>query len=185
MNISILDLILGIILLFFGFLGFKKGFAKQLSTLLTFLLTVLAIYYAYPIFLKYLASTFVELSKAATLAIGLSALALLSIGLFVILNQILSTGIASNISDNSNKGLGFLLGLIRGSLLLIIIFTIAMHINEKAVHKGITKKSVAGKWFGKSFYKDIKKHLDRKNIEQGINILNERVEWPSPSDLIE
>lgn len=185
MNISILDLILGIILLLFGFLGFKKGFAKQLSTLLTFFITVLAIYYAYPIFLKYLAATFVELSKTATLAIGLTTLALLSIGLFVIINQILSTGIASNISDNFNKGLGFILGLLRGSLLIIIIFTIAMHINEKAIYKGITSKSVAGKWFGDSFYKDIKKHLGKKNIEQGINILNERVEWPDPSEIIE
>ena len=65
MNFSILDIIVSGVILFFGFTGLKKGFAQQLSTLLTFLLTVMAIYYAYPVFLQYLAATFTNLNKPA------------------------------------------------------------------------------------------------------------------------
>lgn len=184
MNINILDILLSVVILFFGFIGFKKGFAKQLSTFLTFLLTVLLIYYVYPIFLEFLANTFPALDKNATLGIGVITLILLSIGLFVIINQILSTGIASNLSENTNKWLGSLFGMFRGILLLIIIITIAIHVNEKSVGKWLESKSIAGKWFSKSFYKEIKKHIDKDNIEEKIKNLNERVEWPDPVEII-
>ena len=184
MNINILDILLSVVILFFGFIGFKKGFAKQLSTFLTFLLTVLLIYYVYQFFLEFLANTFPALDKNATLGIGVITLILLSIGLFVIINQILSTGIASNLSENTNKWLGSLFGMFRGILLLIIIITIAIHVNEKSVGKWLESKSIAGKWFSKSFYKEIKKHIDKDNIEEKIKNLNERVEWPDPVEII-
>lgn len=184
MNVSLLDIFLGVVILFFGFIGFKKGFAKQLSTFLTFLLTVLLIYYVYPIFLEFLANTFPALDKNATLGIGIITLILLSIGLFVIINQILSTGIASNISENTNKWVGSLFGMLRGLLLLIIILSVAIQINEKNVGKWIEDKSISGKWFIKNFYKEIIHHIDKDNIEDKIKNLNERVEWPDPVEII-
>lgn len=185
MEFSILDISALVTLGFFGFLGFKQGFAKHLSALLTFLLTVMIIYYIYPVFLEYLANTF-GFGKASTLAIGLITLILLSIGLFVILKQILSTGISANLSEKMNKWLGGLFGIFRGALVMIIILTIAMHINEKAVHKSITKKSLVGKWFGNNFYNKIEKHINQEELKDSINALNDRVEWPEAiEDILE
>ena len=66
----------------------------------------------------------------------------------------------------------------------VIIITIAIHVNEKSVGKWLESKSIAGKWFSKSFYKEIKKHIDKDNIEEKIKNLNERVEWPDPIEII-
>ena len=155
MNVSLLDIFLGILILFFGFIGFKKRFCKAAFNISYFLLTVLLIYYVYPIFLEFLANTFPALDKNATLGIGIITLILLSIGLFVIINQILSTGIASNISENTNKWFGSLFGMLRGLLLLIIILSVAIQINEKNVGKWIEDKSISGKWFIKIFIKKL------------------------------
>ena len=184
MNINILDILLSVVILFFGFIGFKKGFAKQLSTFSNFFINCFVNLLCISNFLEFLANTFPALDKNATLGIGVITLILLSIGLFVIINQILSTGIASNLSENTNKWLGSLFGMFRGILLLIIIITIAIHVNEKSVGKWLESKSISGKWFSKSFYKEIKKHIDKDNIEEKIKNLNERVEWPDPVEII-
>ena len=60
----------------------------------------------------------------------------------------------------------------------------AIQINEKNVGKWIENKSISGKWFIKNFYKEIKHHIDKDNIEDKIKNLNERVEWPDPVEII-
>lgn len=179
---SILDIVVLIFLACFGLYGFKQGLAKQLATFLTFLITVISIYYIYPIFLKYLSNTFSDLNKAVILTIGLSALVLFSIGLFVFLKQILSTGLSSSMSDNINKTWGCIFGILKGALVVIIILTIAMHFNEKGVKKKISKKSITGKWFTHRFYDHINKYMD---LKFGIDDLTDRIDWADPIEIIE
>ena len=42
----------------FGVFGLREGFARQLATLITFVLTMVALYVAYPVLLEYLANHF-------------------------------------------------------------------------------------------------------------------------------
>ena len=94
----------------FGIFGFREGFARQLATLFTFVLTMVALYVAYPVLLEYLANHFQNWSIVKVTALGLLALSLLSIGLFVLLKQLLASAMLSNLSDGTNKASDFYLG---------------------------------------------------------------------------
>ena len=96
--------------------GLREGFARQLATLITFVLTMVALYVAYPVLLEYLANHFPDWSIVKVTALGLLALTLLSIGLFVLLKQLLASAMLTNLSDGTDKSLGFLFGFLRGGL---------------------------------------------------------------------
>ena len=69
---------------------------------------MIALYVAYPILLEYLANQFTDWSVVKVTALGLLALALLSIGLFVLLKQLLASAMLANFSDGTNKGLSLI-----------------------------------------------------------------------------
>ena len=58
MEWSVLDVGVGVLALLFGIFGLREGFARQLATLITFVLTMVALYVAYPILLEDLAGNF-------------------------------------------------------------------------------------------------------------------------------
>ena len=50
MDLSILDIGVTVLAVIFGIFGLREGFARQLATLVTFFLTMIALYVAYPSF---------------------------------------------------------------------------------------------------------------------------------------
>jgi len=185
MDWSILDIVLSVVLLIFGVHGLTEGFARQLATLITFFLTVAGLYFAYPLLLEYLACNFPHLSVATVTALGLAALALICIGLFVILKQLLVSAMLSNISEKVDKGLGFVFGVLRGGLIMLLILSLVAHVGSAGVEEMMSRKSIAGKWICEEFIERASSVIDRDKIAAQMEGLRDRVELPTPAELIE
>ena len=176
---------LGVGLLFFGVHGLNEGFARQLATLITFFLTVSGLYFAYPLLLEYLAYNFPNLGVVTVSALGLAALALLSIGLFVLLKQLLVSAMLSNISEKADKGIGFLFGLLRGGLILILILSLVAVLGGDRVNAMMSQKSMAGRWICEEFVDRASTYVSRDKMVEQVEGLRDRVELPTPVELIE
>ena len=185
MDWSVLDIGVSVMALLFGIFGFREGFARQLATLFTFVLTMVALYVAYPVLLEYLANHFPDWSIVKVTALGLLALALLSIGLFVLLKQLLASAMLSNLSDGTNKSLGFLFGVLRGAVLAILLLSVVAQVGSESIRSELQDRSMVGSWVCEQFAPMASEYVNRERLEEQMDALRDRVELPTPAEVIE
>ena len=185
MDLSILDIGVTVLAVIFGIFGLREGFARQLATLVTFFLTMIALYVAYPILLEYLANQFTDWSVVKVTALGLLALALLSIGLFVLLKQLLASAMLANFSDGTNKGIGFIFGFLRGALIAVLILSMIAQFAGKSVRNEMRHNSYIGKWVCDRIAPMASEYVNREKLGEQMDALRDRVDLPTPAELIE
>tara|TARA_X000000368_G_C22878998_1_gene644433 strand:+ start:205 stop:780 length:576 start_codon:yes stop_codon:yes gene_type:complete len=185
MEWSGLDIGASVVALLFGVFGLREGFARQLATLITFVLTMVALYVAYPVLLEYLANHFPDWSIAKVTALGLLALALLSIGLFVLLKQLLASAMLTNISDGTDKGLGFLFGFLRGSVLAILLLSLVAQLGSELIRSELQDRSLVGRWVCERIAPMATEYVNRERVEEQMDALRDRVKLPTPAEVIE
>ncbi|HBO87288.1 MAG TPA: hypothetical protein DD620_00870 [Verrucomicrobia bacterium] len=185
MEWSGLDIGVSVVALLFGVFGLREGFARQLATLITFVLTMVALYVAYPVLLEYLANHFPDWSIAKVTALGLLALALLSIGLFVLLKQLLASAMLTNISDGTDKGLGFLFGFLRGSVLAILLLSLVAQLGSELIRSELQDRSLVGRWVCERIAPMATEYVNRERVEEQMDALRDRVKLPTPAEVIE
>ncbi|MAI20759.1 MAG: hypothetical protein CMF28_06000 [Kiritimatiellaceae bacterium] len=185
MEWSVLDVGVGVLALLFGIFGLREGFARQLATLITFVLTMVALYVAYPILLEYLAGNFPEWSVGTVTGLGLLALALLSIGLFVLLKQVLASAMLANLSDGTDKGMGFVLGLLRGGVLAVLLLSVVAQLGSEGVRSRMQDGSWVGRWVCDRVAPLAAEYVNRERLGEQMDALRDRVELPMPAEVIE
>lgn len=185
MDWSVLDVVVGVLALMFGIFGLRAGFARQLATLLTFVLTMVVLYVAYPVLLEYLAGNFPEWSMAMVTGVGLAALALLSIGLFVLLKQVLASAMLANLSDGTDKGMGFVLGLLRGGVLAVLLLSVVAQLGSENIRLRMRDTSWVGRWVCERVAPMAAEYVNRERLGEQVDALRDRVELPMPAEVIE
>ncbi len=185
MEWSVLDVGVGVLALLFGIFGLREGFARQLATLITFVLTMVALYVAYPVLLEYLAGNFPEWSVATVTGVGLVALALLSIGLFVLLKQVLASAMLANLSDGTDKGMGFVLGLLRGGVLAVLLLSVVAQLGSEDIRMRMRDTSWVGRWVCDRVAPMAAEYVNRERLGEQVDALRDRVELPMPAEVIE
>jgi uncharacterized membrane protein required for colicin V production len=185
MEWSGLDIGVSVLALLFGLFGLREGFARQLATLITFVLTMVALYVAYPVLLEYLANHFPNWSLLKVTALGLLTLALLSIGLFVLLKQLLASAMLTNLSDGTDKGLGFLFGFLRGMILAILLLSLVTQLGSESIRSELRERSLVGRWVCDHIAPVASEYVNRQQLEKQMDVLRDRVELPTPAEVIE
>ena len=185
MEWSVLDIVVSVLALLFGIFGLREGFARQLATLITFVLTMVALYVAYPVLLEYLANHFPDWSIVKVTALGLLALTLLSIGLFVLLKQLLASAMLTNLSDGTDKSLGFLFGFLRGAVLAILVLSLVAQLGSASIRSELQDRSLVGRWVCEQVAPMASEYVNRERLEEQMDALRDRVELPTPAEVIE
>jgi len=157
-SITVIDILISIILLYFIFEGYKKGFVKQTATILGILVSLyLAItrYAEFQYFLKpYLnvSETFLQFISFAVIFLGVN-----------IIIQILSN-VLEKMTDNAfikpvNQVGGALFGLIKGGVLVYFLLLILSEIPYQSLTDTINQSMFADRFLDLTPY--VKENLER------------------------
>lgn len=157
-SITVIDILISIILLYFIFEGYKKGFVKQTATILGILISLyLAItrYAEFQYFLKpYLnvSETFLQFISFAVIFIGVN-----------IIIQILSN-VLEKMTDNAfikpvNQVGGALFGLIKGGVLVYFLLLILSEIPYQSLTESLNQSMFADRFLDLTPY--VKENLER------------------------
>jgi uncharacterized membrane protein required for colicin V production len=163
--LSFVDLaFLGVALLF-AWGGFQKGFAAQISHILTSLIMGGFLFFAYPAIYSYLSGIFRNLEEAYLMWLLLVCLAALTFGVFILTSKMLASMLKAQISKNSDHVYGFMLGFIRGALVALFAMIFIVMLGPPRFYDSFRVKSYVGKQVCYNLVPRIQPHLNRATLE--------------------
>ena len=157
-SITVIDIVISIILLYFIFEGYKKGFVKQTATILGILISLyLAItrYAEFQYFLKpYLnvSETFLQFISFAVIFIGVNVI-------IQIFSNVLETMTDNAFIKPVNQVGGALFGLIKGGVLVYFLVLILSEIPYQSLTDTINQSMFADRFLELTPY--VKENLER------------------------
>ena len=157
-SITVIDILISIILLYFIFEGYKKGFVKQTATILGILISLyLAItrYAEFQYFLKpYLnvSETFLQFISFAVIFIGVNVI-------IQIFSNVLETMTDNAFIKPVNQVGGALFGLIKGGVLVYFLVLILSEIPYQSLTDTINQSMFADRFLELTPY--VKENLER------------------------
>ncbi len=163
------------IALVFAWGGFQKGLAGQVAHILTFLLSAILLFFAYPYVYSYLRRVFRDLDQAYVMWLILAAVVAIAIGAFILFTKLLARMLKAQISDGSDAIYGFILGLVRGLLagLLAMILMVMLDASGKTYDK-FRRKSFVGKMVCHELVPRIQPRL-APALEQNVQQLKDKL----------
>ena len=132
-----------------------------------------------------MANQFPDWSLLKVTALGLLVLALLSIGLFVLVKQLLASAMLTNLSDGTDKGLGILFGFLRGAVLAILLLSLVAQLGSESIRSELRDRSLVGRWVCDQIAPMASEYVNRQRLEEQMDALRDRVELPTPAEVIE
>ena len=126
--LSLIDVVFVAAILLFGWSGFRKGFAKQIAHILTFVILGVFLFYAYPSIHRHLSDALHRVDEIYLMWLIMGIVTVGALILFLVFCKVLANLLKTQISDGSDSGYGLILGLIRGFLtaLIVMIFLVML-----------------------------------------------------------
>ncbi len=157
-SITVIDIIISIILLYFIFEGYKKGFVKQTATFIGILVSLYLAISKYPD-LQYYLRPYLDVSETFLQFISF---ALIFIGVNIVIQ--IFCNVLEKITDNAfikpiNQVGGALFGLIKGGILIYFIVLILSEIPYQSLAESLDKSFLADRFL--SFTPYVKENLER------------------------
>lgn len=121
--LSILDLIIGIIVLFFLITGYKKGFVRQTATILGLLISVYISIYFYLDFVIFL-ERFLDLSPTILQFISFAVIFIVFNVIIHLLGEALKSLLDSLYLESADRAAGILFGALKGVALVYLMVVI-------------------------------------------------------------
>jgi uncharacterized membrane protein required for colicin V production len=173
--ISLIDVAAVIIVLFFAFFGYFKGFANQLASFLALIVLGLVFYFLYPPLFNYLTDLFKKLNQTAVVWGLIILLAVLSFFFFILMNKLLEKILKFQISDNADHFYGVLLGFFRGTLLVLLGISFVVILGPEGTQKKARKKSYVGRFTCDRIVHHIQPYLTPSFLEKGVENLEKKI----------
>ncbi len=144
--LSWIDVAYAGVALLFAWGGYQKGFAGQVAHILTFLVSGILLFFAYPAIFEYLGRIFRNFSQIYIMWLIMAVLLIVTIGIFLLFTKLLARLLKTQISDGSDAVYGFILGFIRGLLAALfgMIFLVMFDSSGKT-YDNFKSKSYVGK----------------------------------------
>lgn len=168
--LSLIDLTVLAAVLLFAFGGLHKGFAGQIAHILTFLITGLILFFAYPFIYTELTDLFYRLNERALMWIILIGLVILTMGIFLLISVLLSKIIKSKIPHRADQFFGLILGAIRGMLLALLVMIFFILLGPSSFHQRFQEKSKTGTFVCKKMIPTIQPHIPSSAMDRVDNI---------------
>src|SRR6056297_2942054 len=157
-SITVIDIIISIILLYFIFEGYKKGFVKQTATFIGILVSLYLAITKYPD-LQYYLRPYLDVSETFLQFISF---ALIFIGVNIVIQ--IFCNVLEKMTDNAlikpiNQVGGALFGLIKGGILVYFIVLILSEIPYQSLAESLDKSFLTDRFL--SFTPYVKENLER------------------------
>ena len=178
--LSWIDVVYVGIALMFAWGGFQKGFAAQVAHILTFLVSGVLLFFAYPALFEYFGRVFRNLDQIYMMWLILAVLLLAAIGIFLLFTKLLARLLKTQITDGSDAIYGLLLGLLRGLLAALFGMILMVMLDSSGkTYDACKSKSYVGKLVCRELVPRIQPRLApalERNIQQLKDKLMEQKE---------
>lgn len=161
--------------LLFAWGGYQKGFSKQIAHILTFLMSGLFLFFAYPPLYDSLHKKFPDFNGAYLIWILFITLLLLSFLIFKLFTLWLSGKVKATLSERDDHIYGCSLGLIRGLLFGLLAMILLVILDPARTYEPFSKKSYMGKFVCKKVIPKIQPRLNRDAFKSDIRRLQNRM----------
>jgi uncharacterized membrane protein required for colicin V production len=166
--LSFVDLAFMGVALLFAWGGFQKGFAAQVSHILTSVIMGVFLFFAYPAIYSYLSGIFRNLEEAYLMWLLLVCLAALTFGVFILTSKMLASMLKAQISKNSDHFYGFMLGFIRGALVALFAMIFIVMLGPPRFYDTFRMKSYVGKQVCYNLVPRVQPHMNRATLEAKV-----------------
>ena len=184
--LSLVDVVFLVVVFLFAWGGSQKGFAEQVSHIITFLALGLLLFFAYPAIFSYLGRVFRGMEPTYLMWLLLAGVVGLCILVFSLASKLLAGMMKTQISDTADMAWGFVLGLLRGTLvaLFAMVFLVMLDASGRIYDK-FRMKSHAGQLVCYEMVPRIQPHLSRAVLEEKANVLRDKLLEQEEAGVIE
>jgi|GEM_PF-3512138 len=174
--LSLIDVLFLTIALLFAWGGSQKGFAEQISHIVTFIFMGLLLFFAYPSIFRYLGRIFRSVEPTYLMWLLLVGVVGAAVLMFILMSKLLAGMMKTQISDTSDMAWGFVLGFIRGALagVFLMVFLVMLDASGRTYDK-MRMKSYVGKLVCYEMVPRIQPHLSRAVLEEKANALRNKL----------
>lgn len=173
--LSYIDIAFVVMVFLFAWGGSQKGFAAQISHILTFILCGLLLFFAYPAATEYFSRIFRNLHETYLMWLLLAALAVLGVLIFILMNKILAKIIKLQMSDRGDRVNGFVLGGTRGVLALLLAMILLVLLGSERMYEMFNAKSYVGQLVCQELVPRIQPHINRTVVSDKVDSVRNRM----------
>lgn len=183
--LSMIDVAYVAVALLFGLGGLQKGFASQISHILTFLAMGLFLFFAYPSIYTYMGRLFRSMNQVYMVWILLAGLVVLAIVFFIFAAKLLANALKLQISDRADRVNGFIFGFVRGALAALFAMVFLVILDPDKFDNAFSEKSRVGQLVCYEMVPRIQPHVNKESVGDGIDRMREALIYQEEAGLPE
>lgn len=164
--LSFIDVAFVLTVLLFAWGGFQKGFASQVSHILTFLMLGVMLFFAYPYVYSFLGRIFRSIDEAIIMWLLMAGLVVFSTVCFILFSKLLAKMLKAQLSDRTDEVFGLILGAIRGTLAALLFMIFIVMLGPQRIEDNFRIKSYAGIFVVHQLVPRIRPRLTRPVVEE-------------------
>ena len=147
-SISFVDVAVIVVVLFFAFFGYFKGFANQIASFLALVLLGLILYFVYPPLFNYLTDLFNSLNQTVVVWVLIILFTVLSFVFFILMNKLLVKILKLQVSENSDHFYGVVMGFFQGVMIVLLALSFIVILGSKGTSEKVkeNEKSYVGRF---------------------------------------
>lgn len=141
-----IDILFAAFVLLFVFSGMKHGFSGELAHVVTLTALLAGVCFYYPQLVDLVTEVWRALPETAVRIAVPVFMLLAAVLLFVAGRALFKRLLKSKLSETADKAVGGLVGILRGALLGLVIFSALSLIPSEALYRTLSEKSSVGAW---------------------------------------
>jgi uncharacterized membrane protein required for colicin V production len=141
-----IDILFAAFVLLFVFSGIKNGLSEELAHVVTLIVLLAGICFFYPQIMAFATETWRALSPAALRIVVPVTLLLAAVLFFVVVRALFKQLFKSKLGSPGDKIAGGLIGVLRGALMGLVLFSGLSLIPNDALYQTLFEKSSIGAW---------------------------------------
>jgi uncharacterized membrane protein required for colicin V production len=141
-----IDILFAAFVLLFVFSGIKHGLSGELAHVVTLTVLLAGVCFYYPQLVDWAAEYWRALPETAVRIAVPVVMLLAAILLFVMVRALFRQVFKSRLGESADKAAGGLVGILRGALMGLVIFSGLSLIPSEALYRTLSEKSAIGAW---------------------------------------
>lgn len=174
--LSLIDVCVVVAVLLFAWGGSQKGFAAQVSHIITFFAMGVVLFFVYPSVFRFLGRVLRGVEDTYIMWLLLAGVVGVAILVFVLVSKLLAGAMQTQISNVADAFWGFVLGLFRGFLVVLIVMVFLVMLDgSRKLYESFREKSYFGRIVCYDMIPRIQPHVSKAVIQEKTNELKQKL----------
>ena len=167
--LSLIDVAVAVIIFLFAWGGSQKGFAAQMSHVITFIIFAILLFFGYPFATEFFSRIFRNLHELYLTWLLVAACIALTVLAFRLVSRLLAHIMKPEDSEASDKVGGFFFGAIRGVLTVLLAMTLMVILGTERLYQTFNAKSRVGQLVCRELVPRVHPHVNRGVVGEKVD----------------